>query len=186
MRKRLLGWAALSRAGPEQLKLGNAFLTRVKFPTEIFCQNFQGNSKKEKPTPTNPRAPWEALSQWGKKKQNCKCDFCWGMVNGGGNIPSSAPHANQQKGAPAAANPSSTFPMAAVGPRRRRRFPPATIACSGRRSGLGTRGALLSHQPPKFSFAVQPRSQAARAVDAAADAVVCSSEINCATNSAQR
>lgn len=121
-----------------------------------------------------------------RKKKSRKCDFCWGTMNSGATPPALHPTPTQQRGSPAAAHPSSTFPMAAVGPRRRGRLSPATIACSGRRSGLGTRGAPLSHQPPKFSLAAQPRSQAARAVDAAADAVVCSSEINCATNAAQR
>lgn len=57
--------------------------------------------------------------------------------------------------------------------------------CSWRRSEVGTRGARLSQQLPKFSFVAQPRSPLARAV-AAADAVVFSSEINCATNPAPR
>lgn len=115
VRKRLLGWAALSRAGPEQFKLGNAFLTRVKFPTEIFCQNFQGNSKKEKPTPTNPRAPWEALSQWGKKKQNCKCDFCWGMVNGGGQHPQLCAPRQPAEGSPSSSQPQQHVPYGCGG-----------------------------------------------------------------------
>lgn len=84
--------------------------------------------------------------------------------------------------------PGRKFPTAAAGPPTRgttRGSPPAESACSWRRSEVGTRGARLSHQLPEFSFVAQPRSPLARAV-AAADAVVFSSEINCATNPAPR
>lgn len=85
--------------------------------------------------------------------------------------------------------PGRKLPTSAAGPPTcgtTRGSPPAKSACRWRRSKVGTRGAPLSHQLPKFSFVAQPCSQIARAVRAEADAVVFSSEINCATNPAQR